>query len=206
MLHALLKSVVPSLQGPWVWFGAAALPLAVLAPAPAALAQGYAAKQIGGWTIAASKDGSGCFASREFPRPGRTTVLLGVNRDGSNHFSLLNENWSIRPQDRLTLTFRFSQGGYPDHQAIGIVADGKQGFVAAFDAKFPTAFARSRALHVDRGTTPVERLSLDGSGAAVAELRRCVEAQHGPDRTAGATDTGIPRDPFAARGKRKERR
>ncbi|OAN57398.1 hypothetical protein A7X12_08330 [Sphingomonas sp. TDK1] len=171
----------------------------------AALAQGYPAKQLGPWTIAASKDGSGCFISRAFDRPGHTTLLLGMDRDGSNHFSVLNENWSIRPQDRLKLTFRLTQGGYPNHQAIGIVADGKQGFVAAFDPKFPISFAGSKALHIDRGDTPVERLPLDGSGAAVAELKRCVAAQHGPAK-AEASDDGIPRDPFAQRAKRKGRR
>lgn len=178
---------------------------AALVCAAPAFAQGYAARQLGDWTVAASKDGSGCFISRSFDQPGGTTLLLGVDRDGSNHFSVLNENWSIRPQDRLKLTFRLTQGGYPNHQAIGIVADGKQGFVAAFDPKFPTSFAGSKALHIDRGTTPVARLPLDGSGAAVAELQRCVAAQHGPAK-AVANEEGIPRDPFAPRGKRKGKR
>ncbi len=170
-----------------------------------AIAQGYATQQLGGWTIAASKDGSGCFISRSFDQPGGTTLLLGMDRDGSNHFSVLNENWSIRPQDRLKLTFRLTQGGYPNHQAIGIVADGKQGFVAAFDPKFPAAFAGSKALHIDRGSTPVARLPLDGSGAAVAELKQCVAAQHGQPKAA-ANDDGIPRDPFAERLKGRRKR
>lgn len=179
--------------------------VAALVFAAPAFAQAYATRQLGDWTIAASKDGSGCFISRAFDQPGGTTLLLGLDRDGSNHFSVLNENWSIRPQDRLKLTFRLSQGGYPNHQAIGIVADGKQGFVAAFDPKFPTSFAGSKALHIDRGTTPVARLPLDGSGAAVVELRRCVDAQHGPAKAA-AGDDGIPRDPFAERPKGRRKR
>jgi hypothetical protein len=183
----------------------AAVVLGLAAAASPACAQGYAAKQLGDWTVAASKDGSGCFISRSFDQPGGTTLLLGMDRDGSNHFSVLNENWSIRPQDRLKLTFRLTQGGYPNHQAIGIVADGKQGFVAAFDPKFPTSFAGSKALHIDRGTTPVARLPLDGSGAAVAELQRCVAAQHGPAK-AVASDDGIPRDPFAERPKPRRKR
>ncbi len=175
------------------------------AAAAPAIAQGYATRQLGDWTIAASKDGSGCFISRAFDQPGGTTLLLGMDRDGSNHFSVLNENWSIRPQDRLKLTFRLTQGGYPNHQAIGIVADGKQGFVAAFDPKFPVSFAGSKALHIDRGSTPVARLPLDGSGAAVAELKRCVAGQHGP-ATAATEDDGIPRDPFAERPKGRRKR
>lgn len=178
---------------------------AALVFATPVLAQGYATRQIGEWTIAASKDGSGCFTSRAFDQPGGTTLLLGLDRDGSNHFSTLNENWSIRPQDRLTLSFRLTQRGYPDHEAIGIVADGKQGFVAAFDADFPTLIARSKTLEIDRGATPVARLPLDGSGAAVAALKQCVAAQHGSDEAA-ATDDGVPRDPFAERPKPRRKR
>lgn len=193
---------LPARTRRWVGPGVAA---ALLVAAPA-FAQDYPARQIGDWTVAPSKDGSGCFISRDYDRPGHTSVLLGVSRDGSNHFSVLNENWSIRPQDRLKLTYKLSQGGYTNHAAVGIVADGKRGFVAAFDADFPTAFAGSKALHIDRGDTPVARLPLDGSGAAVAELQRCVAAQQGPAKVAATDDDGIPRDPFAPVGKRKGKR
>lgn len=207
MVASVQRSALPFLSACSVCFrcrSVASAVVALLVAAPA-LAQDYPARQLGDWTVAPSKDGSGCFISRDFDRPGHTSVLLGLSRDGSNHFSVLNENWSIRPQDRLKLTYKLSQGGYPNHAAVGIVADGKQGFVAAFDAGFPTAFAGSKALHIERGDTPVERLPLDGSGAAVAELQRCVAAQHGPAK-AEASDDGIPRDPFAPVGKRKGKR
>ena len=74
--------------------------------------------------------------------------------------------------------------------------------VTSFEAKFPAYFASSRTLHIARGKVPVERLDLDGSGAAVAELRRCVAAQRDDGRAARRPrGDDIPRDPFAAKRK-----
>ncbi|QJU59844.1 hypothetical protein HL653_20725 [Sphingomonas sp. AP4-R1] len=174
----------------------------------AAIAGPYASRDIGGWTVAPSKDGSGCFVTRTFDRPGETTLLLGLDLDGKNHLSVLNTHWSIKPQDRLKLDFRLSNGGYTKHFAVGMVSEGKQGFVTSFETKFPTFFATSKILQIFRGDVPVERLALDGSGAAVVELRTCVEAQRdkpvkaGPDERAS---DDIPADPFAADPKRKLR-
>ena len=60
--------------------------------------------------------------------------------------------------------------------------------------------AASKALHIYRGDVPVEQLDLAGSGAAVAELRRCVGI-HATKPATGAREKGrsdrIPRDPFA---------
>lgn len=183
-----------------------ALVLAVTAALPAvAPAADYAARNVAGWTVAVSKDGQGCFVTREFDRNGGTTVLLGLDVDGSNHLSLLNPNWSIKPKEQLKLSYRLSRGGYADHFAVGIRSEGKQGFVSSFEAQFPTYFAASRALHVARGDVPVARLDLTGSGAAVAELRRCVAAQKAGGTAGGKAGSGaggapgeaIPKDPFA---------
>mgnify|MGYP006145560791 CR=1 FL=1 len=137
----------------------------LLASAPV-FAQEYPARDVGGWTVAASKDGRGCFLTRTYEGQGGTTLLLGLDVEDSNHLSVLNENWSIKPKDRWKLTFRLSNGGYSDHPVIGMASDGKKGFVTNFDAKFPSHFAGSRALHIYRGKVPVEQLDLSGSGAA----------------------------------------
>jgi hypothetical protein len=187
---------------------AVAFALAICGGAPAPAAD-YATRDIGSWTISASKDGKGCFLTREYDRTGATTLLLGLDSDGTNHLSVLNANWSIRPKDRLELTFRLSTSSFPKHFAVGMAADGKQGFVTSFGAKFPAQFAGSRALDIFRGDVPVERLSLEGSGAAVAELRRCVAAQRAkPAATAdeaGDPDS-IPKDPFAPAPERKRKK
>ncbi|SDF81061.1 hypothetical protein [Sphingomonas carotinifaciens] len=169
----------------------------------------YAARDVGDWTVAASKDGQGCFLTRTYDRAGDTTLLLGLDADGANHLSVLNANWSIKPKDRLKLDFRLSNGGYAKHAAIGLRSDGKQGFVTSFEAKFPAYFARSNELHIARGDVPVERLNLAGSGAAVAELRRCVAAQRLEAKAAKARKPrgdDIPEDPFAPSAPRRSKK
>lgn len=171
----------------------------------AAPAQGYPTRDLGPWKIAAARDGDGCFMTRVYPREGDTTLLFGLSADGSNRLTLLNANWSIRPQDRLTLDYRLSNRRLPKQTAIGLASGGKRGFVSAFDARFPAQFAAATGLAIFRGETPVERLTLEGTGAAVAELKRCVAASKaGPDARPVPDDT-IPRDPFAeSKPKRKK--
>ncbi|KTW12376.1 hypothetical protein NS258_10575 [Sphingomonas sanguinis] len=163
-------------------------------------------RKVGDWTLAISEDGDGCFLTRIYDRPGDTTLLLGLDRDGSNHLTLLNANWSIKPKERLALDFRLTSGGYPKHFAIGLAADGKQGFVTSFERAFPTYLAKSQRLDIARGDVPVERLLLDGSGAAIAALRDCVATRKVlPAKVSRDQDgaDGIPRDPFAKRVSRK---
>jgi hypothetical protein len=198
-----------------VWFRASfcstsfpfALFAGLLASAPAS-AQDYPAREVGGWTVAASKDKEGCFVTRTYGGDGETTLLLGLDVDGGNHLSVLNANWSIKPKDRWKLTFRLSNGGYSNQPVVGMASQGKQGFVTNFEPKFPSYFATSKALHIYRGKVPVEQLSLDGSGAAVAELRHCVEI-FSAKTTAGDRDKGrsglIPKDPFAPDAEPKSR-
>lgn len=174
----------------------------------AASAQGYAMQDIGAWKVAASTDQKGCFLTRTYGGAGETTLLLGLDIDGGNHLSVLNENWSIKPKDRQKLTFRLSNGGYPRQPVVGMASGEKKGFVTNFEPKFITYFGTSKTLHIDRGAVPVEQLSLDGSGAAVAELRRCVALYKARPAT-GAQDKArsdtIPRDPFAPDATRKSK-
>ena len=171
----------------------------------AAPVQGYPTRDVGPWKIAAARDGDGCFMTRVYPREGDTTILLGLSADGSNRLTLLNANWSIKPRDRLTLDYRLSNRRFEKQAAIGLASGGKQGFVSTFDAKFPAQFAAATGLAIFRGETPVERLTLEGSGAAIAELKRCVVASKAGAATPVATDGTIPRDPFAeSKPKRKK--
>lgn len=188
----------------------AGLPLALagLFGSVPAFAQDYALQKVGAWTVAASRDQQGCFLTRTYDGAGETTLLLGLDIDGGNHLSVLNENWSIKPKDNVELTFRLSSGGYPRQPVVGMASGEKKGFVTNFEPKFLSYFATSKTLHIDRGAVPVEQLSLDGSGAAVAELRRCVALYKAKPAT-GAQDKDrsdrIPRDPFAPDATRKSK-
>ena len=172
----------------------------------AASAQDYAMQDVGAWTVAAGKDQKGCFLTRTYDGAGATTLLLGLDIDGGNHLSVLNGNWSIKPKDRLKLTFRLTNGGYPAQPVVGMASGEKKGFVTSFEPKFVAYFATSEKLHINRGDVPVEQLNLNGSGAAVAELRRCV-ALYTAKAATGAQEKGrsdkIPKDPFAPDLERK---
>lgn len=181
----------------------------VVATGPAiaagASAQSYTVRNQGAWTLAPSSDAPGCFMTRTYAGDGGTTLLFGLDADGRNHLSVLNDNWSIEPQDRLTLDFRLSNRRYARQSAIGMTSDGKRGFVTRFPSRFATDLATSRFLYIDRGDVPVARLTLDGSAPAIAELKRCIAAvavQPSPKAAAGRGDVSVPKDPFA-RGKGK---
>lgn len=205
MLQRLIERAAPTIRA---WLRAASRPLFValvcatgLSARDHASAGGYAPRKVGAWTVTASKDGKGCFLTRRYARPGDTTMLIGLDIDGANRLSVLNANWSIKSKDRLTLNFRLSNSSYPAHFAVGIVSDGKQGFVTSFGAKFPAYFAASKSLQISRGDVPVERLSLERVDVAVAELRKCVDDQSGEpqDATGGKVHSeDIPEDPFAS--------
>lgn len=181
---------------------------ALLTATPSAAA-GYATRDVGDWVVSASSDGQGCFITRTYPNPRATTVQFGLDVDGSNRLTLLNANWSIKDREPLKLTFRLSKASFPRHAAIGIVADGKRGFVSSFGASFARDLAASRTLQVRRGEVIVEDLALDGSGAAIAEMRSCVDRFRDAPKAARAPETGsdgIPLDPFAAQPRRESRK
>jgi hypothetical protein len=174
-----------------------------------AVAGAQSARTVGDWTLTPSADQSGCFLSRQYDGVGATTLLLGLDRDGTNRLTVLNDNWSIEPQERLKLDFRLTNGGYVGQVAIGLASDGKRGFVTTFDAKFPAYFATSAALQIARGKVPVEQLSLAGSGAAVAQLRKCVASLRlgaGSEAAAPKPSRRIPKDPFSPDQTRRDKR
>ncbi|MEH3105308.1 MAG: hypothetical protein PGN12_15590 [Sphingomonas phyllosphaerae] len=176
-----------------------ALALATSMAGHPVFAADYATRDVGAWIVAASSDQKGCFITRTYPAPRGTTLQFGLDMDGSNRLTLLNPNWSIRAREQLRLDFQLSHSAFPRHLAIGIAPQGKRGFVTDFGATFPRSFATSAFLKVRRGDVPVEELTLDGSGAAVAELRRCVDRQRTPVAGKAAREGGarIPLDPFA---------
>ena len=175
----------------------------------ASAAADYAVRDVGPWMVSASSDKQGCFLSRTYREPRSTTLLFGLDVDGSNRLTILNANWSIREKERLRLNFQLSNASFPRHLALGIAAAGRKGFAASFGATFPRHFATSEFLRIQRGDVPVEDLGLDGSGAAVAEMRKCVD-QHRVSPAPGRRmeeDTGsIPIDPFAMKPRRDSRK
>lgn len=181
------------------------LPLALLAAGPAAAAaQERAPQRVGDWTVMVSKDGSGCFLNRAYGGPGHMLLLVGLDADGGDRVTVLNDNWSIAAGDKLRLDFRVADQRYADHFAVGFVAGPQRGFVTQFDPAFLDALAAGASLDIDRGKVPVARLSLDGSADALTALRACVADARAP-AAATAADDGVPLDPFAQPGRHKRK-
>jgi hypothetical protein len=133
-------------------------------------------------------------------------LLFGQDPDGRNHLTVLNANWSIAPGERLALDFAVGAARYPKQVAIGIASDGKRGFVSRFPRDFPARLAAADRIAIARDGTPVERLDLDGSARALAELRRCLAAVGAAGgRAAAGADEDIPADPFAKAEKRRRK-
>lgn len=175
----------------------------------AAPAADYATRDIGEWVVSASSDRQGCFLTRTYRGARETTLQFGLDVDGSNRLTILNPHWSIGEKEKVRLDFRLSNASFPRHLAVGIVAEGKRGFVTSFGAAFPNNFAASQFLHVRRGNVPVEELGLDGSGAAVAEMRKCVDryrATRAEGRPAAENSGRIPVDPFAVKTERERQK
>ncbi len=189
--------------------GRAAVILLAVGAGPTLAAQAspdaYAVRSLGDWTLAPSSDAPGCFMTRDYAGAGGTTLLFGLDADGQNHLSVLNDNWSIKPKERLTLDFRLSNGRYLKQTAIGMTSDRKRGFVTRLPTKFTADLATSKFLNIDRGDIPVARLTLDGSAPAITELKRCIAAVSAPPSAAtagGNDDQTVPKDPFS-RGSNK---
>lgn len=117
----------------------------------AGAAEDYRARDVGGWTVAASEDGNGCFLTRQYDGVGGTTLLLGLDTDGTNHLSVLNDNWSIKRQERLNLDFRLSNGGYTGYTAIGMISNGKKRVRHGLRSEIPLLFRDIQgASHIPR--------------------------------------------------------
>jgi hypothetical protein len=164
----------------------------------------YPTRDVGSWVVSASSDKQGCFLTRNYQGRRATTLQFGLDVDGSHRLTILNANWSVGEKEQLRLNFRLSNAFFPRHLAIGIAAEGKKGFVTSFGAAFPGNFAASEFIHIARGDVPVDDLDLGGSGAAIAELRRCVDHYRSGRAVGPSVDEDarrIPIDPFARQSK-----
>ncbi len=132
----------------------------------------YKSRDVAGWTIAPTEHENGaCGMVIDYEGRPSTRLALAIDSSGVPSLILLNESWTVKANEIYKLNFQLSFGSYSDHATIGL-EDGS--LFTKFDNSFPDHFAKSTYLHIYKGDTVVERLSLKGSSAAVAEVRRCV--------------------------------
>lgn len=132
----------------------------------------YTSRDVAGWTIAPTEHENGaCAMVIDYEGRPSTRLALAIDNSGVPGLMLLNDSWTVRADEIYRLNYQLSFGSYSDHATIGL-KDGS--LFTKFDKYFPDLFAKSTYLHIYKGDTVVERLSLKGSSAAVAEVRRCV--------------------------------
>jgi hypothetical protein len=151
---------------------AAAAAIALLAPASLVYAKSW--QSPGGWEI--YDDDDNCSIFREFEGKGATHLLLILFADGGSGASLTNTAWSTAKDEKYDLTWDVNGSVYTGTAfGLGDKYASRKGFGGKFGNEFIDDVALGDSLHVYRGDVVVDQLALDGSGAAIAIARRCLQ-------------------------------
>lgn len=152
----------------------------------------------GGWDVAELSDS--CGMVQEYEGKGETEVAILVDLSGDVALSAKNSDWSAVRGEKYEMDYLLNGTSYGGGAAVGIVDTYKKGFVARFGPDFARDFAAGTSLKIYRGQVLVDQLSLSGTAAGMAMVRRCVAAVRA-DREAEEREkrrfAHIPDDPFA---------
>lgn len=132
---------------------------------------------------------------------GSTQLTLLLRPDGTSVLGVSNYNWSTVERQSYELSYIVNGREFSGGQSIGYRDGLRKGFVTGMPAAFLDHFAAGSGLRIYNGETLVDDLSLDGTAAAVATLRRCVavvRAELAAAERERQRLQHIPRDPFAA--------
>lgn len=152
-----------------------------------------------GWDIVEGDDF--CLMHMEYEGPGDSALAIALYNDGRIVISDVNYGWSAeKGQIYPEISFALNGESYTG-TAVGIEILGKKGFAMKFGGEILADIAAAPAVRVYKGDTLIDRLSLDGSAAALAMTKRCLAAV----RTSVAAAererkrwSDLPSDPFAA--------
>ena len=151
-----------------------------------------------GWSIGEGTEY--CGMKQEYEGKGDTELLLLLGFDGDVVISVKNSDWSPIDGQKYDLEFYLNGTGYGGGSAVGDADEYKKGFISTFGSNFAQDFAGGSSLAIYRGDTLVDKLSLRGSAAGMAMVRRCVAALKA-DRDAAARERArfahIADNPFA---------
>ena len=140
-------------------------------------------------------------AEDDFEGPGGTRLRLFryVAHPDMVAVTLDNYNWTTKDEEEYELKYQFDEYYY-DRTATGTVDGIHHGFVAFFPyTDFMDTFAKSTYLHVYKGDTAVDKLSLEGSAAGRAAFERCWTYAVADDNAKTRERNrwkDIPKDPF----------
>lgn len=153
----------------------------------------------GGWSIAEGDDA--CGMMQDYEGKGETELLLFLNLDGKVVVSIKNSDWSAVDGQKYELEYFLNGKSYGGGAAVGWATSYKKGFLATFGDDFAHDFAAGTSLLIYRGDVLVDQLSLKGTAAGMAMVRRCMAALRA-DKDAVEREkrrfSHIADDPFAS--------
>lgn len=154
--------------------------------------------EFGGWVVLKFEDN--CALQMQFEGPGETIFSLRLDADGDQLALIRNRNWSAKKGERYEVSYLLNGFKY-EALAIG-VSDSVygSGFVSKLAPKFAADFAAGTSLYVYLGEQQIDELSLEGTAAAVAATRSClekVEKELAEAAKEKARFAHLPEDPFA---------
>ena len=156
-----------------------------------------------GWDVIEYDDD--CAIHLEYEGKGSTELWLFLQTDGDAMLVVGNDGWSIEKGEKTDLVFGVNKRVYSDGVAVGISDKfaSKRSFATKFGSDFLIDFAASPNLVILKGDVLVDRLSLSGSGAALAVAKRCIAKVRADIAVAEAEKrkyADIADDPFAKSG------
>lgn len=160
----------------------------------------------GGWEIIDGDDN--CAIFREYEGKGETRLLVILFADGTSAATLSNTGWSASKNETYELAWDVNGMTYTGASVgVGDSYSTRKGFAGKFGGDFVDHIAAGTSLHVYRGDIVVDQLQLDGSGAAVAIAKRClqtVRANIAAVEREKQRFAHIPDDPFAGGATKEE--
>lgn len=142
-----------------------------------------------------------CGMERRFGGAGNTTMSITWHVDHGALLHVSNFEWPIRKGDKFEVIARID-GWALDRRATAYENDGRKGFGTFLRQEHVNAIAAGAEIGFHRADTGalIDSLSLDGSGAAVALMRRClasVQARVAQERRGKAAPGSVRANPVA---------
>lgn len=152
-----------------------------------------------GWVVQDSPEA--CGMERRSEGSGRPTMSITWHVDFDALLHISSPNWPVRKGDEFEMTARID-GRALERRAKAYENDGRKGLSMFLAQEHVNAIASGATIDFHRADTGalIDSLRLNGSGAAVALLRRClvsVRARVAEERRGKAAPAPVPASPIA---------
>jgi len=180
-----------------------AIKLVIVAATVAILPQAVHAAEIvgrrGDWEI--FRDSKSCGMTRSYEGAGATEMMLIRYAGGNIRVMITNMGWSAKQGALYDISYVVNGASYGGAKAVGTAERDRKGFVSTFVGRFADDFAQGSLLQVLLAGKEIERLPLNGSGAALSLIDQClvrVRADLATAEREQAKRADLPKDPFAS--------